>query len=111
MHDGRSKALKGGYQMSSGTLATLCGKTKYEELDDVRKLFLQHIIGTETSGQKWVNWQHAWYWFVNSYPDYPSFRVWCECPEELQDPIQYQSDGALGHGWNCTYCSRLVQVG
>lgn len=33
----------------------------------------------------------------------------CRCPEPLYVP--YESDGALGHGWECGRCGAFLQAG
>jgi hypothetical protein len=33
-------------------------------------------------------------------------------PHDCWDhPVPYESDGALGHGWECGICGELLQVG
>jgi hypothetical protein len=35
--------------------------------------------------------------------------VWCSCADA--DPVPYQGDGPLGHGFDCARCGKLIQVG
>jgi len=46
-------------QLSSGTMATLTGKTKYAEIDIIRADFVSFV---EVKGpkQNYENWQQAW---------------------------------------------------
>jgi hypothetical protein len=55
--------------ISSGTLATLTGLNKYDDLDRVHIQFVQHTIAALSSNPKEYScWQDAWSWFVNSNP-------------------------------------------
>lgn len=51
--------------ISDGTMASLTGLRETRDLQRVRQAFVQHVVGSETSGQKWDSWTHAWCYFVN----------------------------------------------
>lgn len=45
--------------LSSGTIATLTGKTKYVEIDEIQADFVR-FVETKAPKQNWENWQQAW---------------------------------------------------
>ena len=66
--ESRSDVLRDVMQLSSGTLATLTGKGKYEELDKIRHKFEQFVIGAlDSDPNAYKSWQDAWKYFKDSY--------------------------------------------
>jgi hypothetical protein len=62
-------------QLSSGTMATLTGRDKYDDIEAARKMLDAWL--SARPGVKWGSWQDAWGEFVAKYPEYSKDR-----PEE-----------------------------
>ena len=45
--------------LSSGTIATLTGKTKYSEIDEIQSEFIAFVNALIPS-RRWNNWMEAW---------------------------------------------------
>ena len=46
--------------LSSGTLATLTGKTRYDELDEIRNTWIARIEQNAIACYTWRNWRECW---------------------------------------------------
>jgi len=38
---------------------------------------------------------------------------WCQCPDrnEMEDVVYFEDKHGVSHGWECTHCLNVVQVG
>jgi len=46
--------------LSSGTIATLTGKTRYEDIDNIAINFADFVADNEARGRRYLDWQQAW---------------------------------------------------
>lgn len=62
------KVVKDVMGLSSGTLGTLTGFSKYSDLDKVRRKFNQFVVGVVgSSPNEFKTWQEAWKRFEEVY--------------------------------------------